>query len=85
MTEADEEQLKARIDVFEQWVEVIKEGDPNHDLVAHYDFDASVISQNDYLYVNDSYEDPDDPMFSSFQVYFFDAETMTLYYFRHNI
>ncbi len=85
MTEADEEQRKARSDVFEQWVEVIKEGNPDHDLVVHYDFDASVISENDYLYINDSYEDSNDPMFSSFQVYFFDVDTMILYCFQTNV
>ena len=85
ITEADEEKLRARIAVFEQWVALTKEGDPGNELVVHYDFDVSMISKNDYLYIDDSYEDPNDPMLSSFNVYFFDVETMTLYYFHHNI
>jgi len=40
------------------------------------------FSAHDYVYI---YDDPDYPYLGNYNVYFFDTETMTLYYFHNNI
>lgn len=76
------ENLIAHIENFEMWINVIKEDDENNDVVLGYDFDSSIISEDDYLYI---YDDPNYHEFGNYNVYFFDIETMTLYYFHNNI
>ncbi len=75
-------ELTDHIEDFEKWVQAIKEADPQNEVVLNYDFDSSVISDNDYLYI---YDDPDYPELGNYDVYLFDIEKMTLYYFHNNI
>jgi len=82
LTPESEQDLKAHIEDFEQWIEMFKSNDSNKAVVKGYDFDSSVISDGDYLYI---YDDPDYPELGNYNVYFFDTETMTLYYFHNNI
>ncbi len=70
------------IEDFEDWIEAIKDSNPESEVVAGYDFDLSLISEADYVYI---YDDPDYPELGNYDVYFFDMETMTLYYFHNNI
>lgn len=81
-TENDREQLANYIDDFEGWVTLFKENDPTDELAVNYDFDSSIISEEDYLYI---YTDPDYPQFGNYRVYFFDTASSTLYYFHKNI
>ena len=74
--------LTDHIEDFEKWVQIIKEAEPQNKVVLNYDFDVAVISDNDYLHI---YDDPDCPELGNYDVYFFDTETMTLYYFHNNI
>lgn len=76
------ERLVEHIEDFEDWIEAIKDSNPESEVVAGYDFDLSLISEADYVYI---YDDPDYPELGNYDVYFFDAETMTLYYFHNNI
>ena len=76
------EQLSSHIEDFEGWVQTIKETEPKNEVVLGYDFDSSVISEEDYLYI---YDDPDYSELGCYDVYFFDIESMTLYYFHNNI
>lgn len=76
------EELIAHIENFESWIEIIKEHDSENDVVLGYDFDSSIISDTDYLYI---YDDPDYDEFGNYNVYFFDTETMILYYFHNDI
>ena len=77
-----ENDFKKHVDNFERWIEAIKESDPKDEVVLGYDFDSSVISDGDYLYI---YDDSDYPEFGNYNVYFFDIETKTLYFFHSNI
>lgn len=82
VTEIDTESIQTYIANFEGCVEAIERNDQEDTLVVNYDFDTSVISVDDYFYI---YNDPDYPDFGNYKVYFFDAETNTLYYFHSNI
>ena len=73
------ENLITHIKDFEKWVELLEE---DNEVALAYDFDSSVISNNDYLYI---YDDPDYPELGYYDVYYFDNDTMTLYYFHNNI
>ena len=73
------ENLITHIKDFEKWVELLEE---DNEVALAYDFDSSVISNNDYLYI---YDDPDYPELGNYDVYYFDNDTMTLYYFHNNI
>ncbi len=73
------ENLITHIKDFEKWVELLEE---DNEVALAYDFDSSVISKEDYLYI---YDDPNYSKLGCYDVYFFDVETMTLYYFHNNI
>ena len=74
--------LNNHIEDFEKWILTIKEGEPNNEVVLKYDFNSSIISEEDYVYI---YDNPDYPELGCYDVYFFDIESMTLYYFHNNI
>lgn len=82
ITKSSKKDLLLHIEDFEMWVNCFKKSDPNHELVTGYDFNTSLISKNDYLYIydNPSYDD-----LGCYDVYFFNIETMTLYYFHNSI
>jgi len=82
ITPESEKELVSHISNFKSWVAVHKENDPENELVVGYDFDYASISDDDYVYI---YDDPDYPYLGNYNVYFFDTETMTLYYFHNNI
>ena len=82
ITPESEKELVAHISDFKLWVAAHKENDPENELVVGYDFDYASISDDDYVYI---YDDPDYPYLGNYNVYFFDTETMTLYYFHNNI
>ena len=70
------------VENFEMWVETIEEYEPENDLVVGYDFDVSVITEDDYIYILD---DPSYNYLGCYDMYLFDMETMTLHYFHNNI
>ena len=78
ITEGRKEELITYIQNFEVWVGITKENNPDAELVLGYDFDVSFISDDDYLYICDESGSFD---FSLYKIYFFDMETMTLYFF----
>ena len=82
ITESSRENLEAHIDDFERWVQAVRDTDADNEVVVNYDFDRSVISDSDYIYI---YDDPDYPEFGNYNVYYFDVETNILYYFHNNI
>lgn len=82
ITESSRENLEAHIDDFENWVQAVRDTDADNEVVVNYDFDRSVISDSDYIYI---YDDPDYPEFGNYNVYYFDVETNILYYFHNNI
>ncbi len=69
------------IDDFEDWINAVGDSNPENEVVREYDFNDSLISSDDYVYISFLYED--NPM-GNYDVYFFDTGTMTLYYFHNN-
>ena len=86
--QSDIDALNEHLDDFESWIETYREGDASREIVVNYDFDRSVIDHEDYLYIESEKYDPWDDgnmVFASYDVYFFDTQTNTLYYFHNNI
>ena len=86
--QADIDVLNEHLDDFESWIETLREGDASREIVVNYDFDRSVIDHKDYLYIESEKYDPWDDgnmVLASYDVYFFDTQTNTLYYFHNNI
>lgn len=82
-------ELLGYIDNFENWVNVTREGDDDNALVVNYHFSRADIDESDYLYIYDREGKPiGDGAYSKYDyynVYFFDSQTTTLYYFYNNI
>lgn len=74
--------LQKHLDDFESWIAVYRSGEPDNEVALGYDFDSSCISEEDYLYIDD---DSFYPELGCYDVYYFDTEAMTLYYFHNNI
>lgn len=76
------EDLLIHIEDFEERVALVEESELQNEMIDGYDFDVSCITKDDYLYICD---DPDYPELGCYDVYFFDMETLTLYYFHNNL
>ena len=79
--------LNEHIDDFENMIEAYREGDATREIVANYDFDRSIIDSEDYLYMDSEKHTVYNGVvfLVSYDVYFFDVQTNTLYYFHNNI
>lgn len=75
----DVPQIIAYIEDFEEWVSVSQEFPSDS-----YDFDKEIVSIGDYFYIFNQYQEAD-KAFWNYDVYYFDLETLTLYYFHSNI
>ena len=82
VTEKDVETISAVIDNFENWIEAFQKSDPNNDLVLNYSFDRSIVNAEDYFYF---YEKENGPEYGCYDLWLFDTQTNTLYYFHNNI
>lgn len=89
VTAESKNELLGYIDNFENWVNVTREDDDDNALVVNYHFSRADIDESDYLYISDrDGEAIGDGVYSKYDscnVYFFDSQTTTLYYFRNNI
>lgn len=89
VTAESKNELLGYIDNFENWVNVTREGDADNALVVNYHFSRADIDESDYLYISDrNGEAIGEGVYSkydSYNVYFFDSQTTTLYYFHNNI
>ena len=89
MTAESKNELLGYIDNFENWVNVKREDDDDNALVVNYHFSRADIDESDYLYIYDREGKPiGDGAYSKYDyynVYFFDSQTTTLYYFHNNI
>ena len=86
--QSDIDALNEHLDDFESCIEAHGYNDASSEIVVNYDFDRSVIDHEDYLYIESEKYDPWDDgnmVFASYDVYFFDTQTNTLYYFHNNI
>lgn len=87
--QSDFSEIKRHLDDFEEWVTTDIQTDSSSELV-NYDFDFASIDTEDYFYI----ESEEGEMYNSgtiftffykYNVYFFDTQTKTLYYFHNNI
>ena len=78
----DTTEIDAYLDDFEKWVRLQESSEVN----KHYDFDRSIIDNEDYFYIADkSFEDNYYKQFVSYDLYIFDIQTEKLYFFHNNI
>ena len=85
---SDLDTLNEILDDFESCIEFFREDDASREIVVNYDFDRSWIDTEDYLYIDSEQREPwedGNPVFYKYNVYFFDTQTNTLYYFHNNI
>ena len=86
--QSDIDTLNEHLDDFESWIKTYREGDASREIVVNYDFNRSLIDNEDYLYIESEQFDPwndGNMVFASYDIYFFDIQTNTLYYFHNNI
>ena len=88
VTAESKNELLGYIDNFENWVNVTREDD-NNTLFENYHFSRADIDESDYLYISDRDGEPIGEgvysKYDSYNVYFFDSQTTTLYYIHKNI
>ena len=80
--------LNEHLDDFESLIETYRENDPTREIVVNYDFDRSLIDDEDYLFIYSEQYDPcndGNMVLANYDIYFFDIQTNTLYYFHNNI
>lgn len=72
---------------FENWIEVFRSTDASRKIVQNYDFDRQIIDTEDYIYLVSETHTWGDGHTSliSYDLYFFDSQTLVLYYFHNNI
>ena len=61
--------LILHIENFEEWIDAIKDSDPENEVVVAYDFDMSLISNADYYYID---KEPDSG-YENYDVYLIDS------------
>ena len=85
--QVDIDVLNEHLDDFESWIKTYRENDETREIVVNYDFDRSLIDCEDYLYIDSEKHTWNDGHTSlvNYDVYFFDTQTNTLYYFHNNI
>ena len=85
--QSDIDALNEHLDNFESCIEAHGYNDASSEIVVNYDFDRSLIDSEDYLYIDSEKHTWDDGYTSlvNYDVYFFDTQTNTLYYFHNNI
>lgn len=85
--ESDFAEIDKHLNDFENWIKIFKDKDDSLELVVKYDFNRNIIDVEDYIYIRSEEHTWDDGFTSlvSYDVYFFDTQTLTLYYFHNNI
>ncbi len=85
----DKSDLMSYLDNYESWIELSRSGEKYSELGNKYDFDRGIIDESDYYYIKSKEGQPIGnsvfQKFSSYNIYFFDTATNTLYYFHNNI
>ena len=82
VAESDIETITAFVDNFENWINCFENSDPTDELVLNYSFDRSIVDAGDYFYI---YEGENYPKYGCYDLWIFDTQTNTLYYFHNNI
>ena len=89
--QSDLDKINECLDDFESFIATYRENDSSREIVTNYDFNRSLIDFEDYLYIHseaftDEWADgTTNTVLVSYDIYFFDAQSNTLYYFHNNI
>ena len=78
VAEDDIPEILSYIENFEGWVEITEFP------AEKYDFDTSLITEGDYFYILNKYDETDNK-FWNYDLYYFDLDAQVLYYFHNNI
>lgn len=79
VTEENIPTLHTYLDNFENWTRTCSDFP-----LEAYDFHRSQIQEGDYFYILNRYPEPG-AEFESYNIYYFDLDAQTLYYFHNNI
>ena len=91
INESDLNKINEHLDDFELWIETYKKNDASCEIVINYDFDRTIIDKEDYIYIESenfttTWDDgTSTTTLANYDIYFFDTQTMILYYFHNNI
>ena len=85
--ESDFEKINEHLDDFESLIKTFKDGDATREIVVNYDFDRAIIDTEDYIYMDSEKHTSYDgyTLLTNYDIYFFDTQTLVLYYFHNNI
>lgn len=85
--ETDLPTIHAHLDDFESRIDTFKSNDPARKIVVNYDFNRELIDCGDYFYLESKSNTWSDGFTSlvKYDLYFFDIQTQTLYFFHNNI
>ena len=79
VSDEDFAEITAYFNNFEGWLQWV-------DFEDKYDFDMKLVDKNDFWYVKSKYaQESEDEKFYDYDLYFFDIQSMTLYYIHNNI
>ena len=80
-------EINEHLDDFGGWIETIKDNESASEIVINYDFNRDIIDEEDYIYIYSETQTWDDGHTSlvNYDIYFFDTQTLVLYYFHNNI
>lgn len=76
----DVEEILLHIQNFEEWIKVV-----GGELQENYDFDHAILSVGDYFYLRTKAGEAIGDGVYDYTIYYFDVDTLTLYYFHNNI
>lgn len=74
------EHLLSYIDNFESWVEIFSANGKESELAQNYSFDKTILDETDLYYLDSEYLG-----FDNYDLYVYDIQTATLFYFHNNI
>lgn len=75
-----QEYLLSYIDNFESWVETFSANGKDSELAQNYSFDKRILDEKDLYYLDSEYLG-----FDNYDLYVYDIQTTTLFYFHNNI
>lgn len=85
ITGEDATEILAHVDNFHGWVLIC-----GGELLENYDFDPAIVEEGDYFYIESKFGQPIGQSsaygkFDSYDLYYFDLDAQTLYFFHNNI
>ncbi len=79
VSDNDIQEITDYFENFEGWIEWV-------DYKDKYDFDLKLVDENDFWYVDSKYAyEGNDKKFYNYDLYFFDVQSMILYFIHNNI